>query len=180
MRPCSLFLFCAPPAGVLGSPTHCRCVSSFVCRLWVGPCALNTFACPKAYLIAVTFVTLTFTAQKNGVRNETAARAIHLFVQSCCLCLAARLLHLRQGGQTLPLQFSVRSASCHLSSIRASSYLSGTALRCTRSLAQNARILDLNAILTYLHHCSSPVDSRQWSTDDRKRKNTVLLSTRIL
>ena len=56
-------------------------------------------SCPDADLLAATFMNLTFTQQKNGVRNETIGhgRSGH---PSLCLvqCLASRVLALRNQG----------------------------------------------------------------------------------
>ena len=40
-------------------------------QFWIGARALDTMTCPIAGLQAATFATLTFTRQKNGLRNET-------------------------------------------------------------------------------------------------------------
>lgn len=63
---------------------------------WVGARALDHMQCPVADLQAATFATLTFTRQKNGVRNETIGhgRSGHPFICPV-LCLITRVLSLR-------------------------------------------------------------------------------------
>ena len=68
--------------------------------LWIGHRRLNPLCSPDPDLLAATFVTLTFTTQKNGVRGETIghSRSGH----PCFLCpvgaVVRRLLHLRGAG----------------------------------------------------------------------------------
>ena len=66
-------------------------------QCWVGSRALDTMACSLAELQASTFVTLTFTRQKNGVRNETIGhgRSGHAFLCPV-LSIVARLVALRE------------------------------------------------------------------------------------
>ena len=70
-------------------------------QVWIGSRALDTFTCPDADLLAATFVTLTFTEQKNGVRNETIGHGRSGHAYLCPVhCVARRVLHLRQHGAT--------------------------------------------------------------------------------
>ena len=64
-------------------------------KLWVGSRALDLSTCPIADLQASTFATLTFTRQKNGVRNETIGHGHSGHPQLCpVLCLVARVIAL--------------------------------------------------------------------------------------
>ena len=70
-------------------------------QLWIGSRALDTFNCPEADLLAATFVTLTFTEQKNGVRNETIGHGRSGHPDLCpVLVLASRIAELRRSGAT--------------------------------------------------------------------------------
>ena len=64
--------------------------------LWVGSQSLDTLQCPLSDLQAATFATLTFTRQKNGVRNETIGhgRSGHPHLGPV-LCLVDRVIALR-------------------------------------------------------------------------------------
>ena len=77
---------------------------------WVGARALDHAQCPVADLQSATFATLTFTRQKNGVRNETIGHGRSGHPTICpVLCLVARVLALR-SWQAPPLPPSMRSA----------------------------------------------------------------------
>ncbi|KAI2503484.1 hypothetical protein MHU86_10953 [Fragilaria crotonensis] len=70
-------------------------------QFWIGARALDTFVCSEADLLAATFVTLTFTEQKNGVRNETIGHGCSGHPFLCPVhCLAARVAALRRSAAT--------------------------------------------------------------------------------
>ena len=71
-------------------------------RFWVGSRALAHDSCPDADLLAATFVTPTFTRQKNGVRNETVGHGRSGHPSLCpVVSLAHRVLCLRSQGASL-------------------------------------------------------------------------------
>jgi hypothetical protein len=92
------FYFMLRPGEYLGVP---NAVTDNLFRLrdvtlWVGSRALNHMHCPVADLQAATFATLTFTRQKNGVRNEKIGHGRSGHPHLCpVLCLVARVLALR-------------------------------------------------------------------------------------
>ncbi len=64
--------------------------------LWVGSRSLDHLHCPIPDLHAATFATLTFTRQKNGVRNETIGHGRSGHPRLCpVLCLVDRIIYLR-------------------------------------------------------------------------------------
>jgi hypothetical protein len=68
-------------------------------QLWIGSRALHTFQCTDAELLSATFVTFTFTEQKNGVRNEFIGHGRSGHPHLCpVLVVAARLQSLRTSG----------------------------------------------------------------------------------
>ena len=68
-------------------------------QFWIGARALDTFTCPISDLQAATFATVTFTRQKNGVRNETIGHGRSGHAQLCpVLALVARAIALRQAA----------------------------------------------------------------------------------
>ena len=68
---------------------------------WIGHRRLDPLHCPAADLLATTFVTLTFTCQKNGVRGETLGHGRSGHPTLCPVsALTRRLLHLRSAGAT--------------------------------------------------------------------------------
>jgi hypothetical protein len=74
--------------------------------LWIGSRALDIFSCPIADLQASTFATLTFTRQKNGVRNEKIGHGRSGHPLLCpVLALVARVVALRalHAPPTTPL-----------------------------------------------------------------------------
>ena len=93
------FYFLLRPGEYLGTPTS----SPTLFRLrdvqfWIGSRSLSVLACPDADLLASTFVCLTFTNQKNGVRNETIGHGRSGHPTLCPVhCLALRVIALRQG-----------------------------------------------------------------------------------
>lgn len=98
------FYFLLRPGEYLGKPPA-GCSSPMFrlqdVQLWIGARALDTFTCSEADMFAATFVTLTFTEQKNGVRNETIGhgRSGHTFL--CPVhCIAASVAALRRSGAT--------------------------------------------------------------------------------
>lgn len=97
------FFFLLRPGEYLGNP-HLR--GSHICRLsdlqfWIGSRALDVFTCPEADLRASTFVTLTFTQQKNGVRNERVGHGRSGHPSLCPVqALVVRALALREQGAT--------------------------------------------------------------------------------
>ncbi len=92
------FYFLLRPGEYLGVPND---VLNHTFRLrdigmWIGSRALDLFQCPVADLQAATFATVTFTRQKNGVRNETIGHGRSGDPQICpVLSLVARVLRLR-------------------------------------------------------------------------------------
>lgn len=64
--------------------------------VWVGSRSLDHLHCPIPDLQAATFATLTFTRQKNGVRNETVGHGRSGHIYLCpVLCLVDRIIYLR-------------------------------------------------------------------------------------
>ena len=98
------FFFLLRPREYLGRPPSDGTSPQFRIQdiqLWIGSRALDTFQCPEADLLSATFVTLTFTEQKNGVRNETIGHGRSGHPHLCpVLTLASRLLALRNSGAT--------------------------------------------------------------------------------
>ena len=69
------------------------------CGVWIGHRRLDPLQAPDADLLAVTFVTLTFTNQKNGVRGETIGHGRSGNPTLCHVAaLVRRLLYLRHVG----------------------------------------------------------------------------------
>jgi hypothetical protein len=103
------FFFLLRPGEYLGAPSPNASASLFRLQdvqFWIGSRALDTLLCPDADLLAATFVCLTFTNQKNGVRNETIGHGRSGHPVLCPVhCLALRVLALRQGAAspTTPL-----------------------------------------------------------------------------
>ena len=63
---------------------------------WIGSRSLDHLACPVAELHTATFATLTFTRQKNGVRNEKIGHGRSGHAYLCpVLCLVDIVLYLR-------------------------------------------------------------------------------------
>ena len=92
------FFFLLRPGEYLGQPND---LTDNLFRLrdvtfWVGSRAVDHLHGPVADLHAATFATLTFTRQKNGVRNETIGHG-HSGHPTICpvLCLVARVVSLR-------------------------------------------------------------------------------------
>lgn len=92
------FFFLLRPGEYIGTPDHAL-DTLFRLRdltLWVGSRSLSHFDCPVADLHAATFATLTFTRQKNGVRNETIGHGRSGHPHLCpVLCLVQQVLALR-------------------------------------------------------------------------------------
>jgi hypothetical protein len=92
------FFFLLRPGEYLGDPTR---PNAHMFRLrdiqfWIGSRALDHLACPPSDLLAATFVTLTFTQQKNGVRNERIGHGRSHHPSLCPVtALASRVLTLR-------------------------------------------------------------------------------------
>jgi hypothetical protein len=64
--------------------------------MWVGTRSIAPLTCPLADLLAATFVTLTFTRQKNGVRGEKVGHGRSGHPHICpVLCLVERVRALR-------------------------------------------------------------------------------------
>ena len=103
------FFFLLRPGDYLGEPSPNASASLFRLQdvqFWIGSRALDTLLCPEADLLASTFVCLTFTNQKNGVRNETIGHGRSGHPVLCPVhCLARRVIALRQGtsSPTTPL-----------------------------------------------------------------------------
>ena len=105
------FFFLLRPGEYLGPPRP----SIFrLCdvQFWIGSRALDTATCADADLLAATFVALTFTQQKNGVRNETIGHGRSGHPQLCpVLAVAARVIDLRvQGASSETTLNAVRPA----------------------------------------------------------------------
>ena len=95
------FFFLLRPGEYLGPPRPATFRLRDV-QFWIGSRALDTLACPMADLLAATFVTLTFTQQKNGVRNETIGHGRSGHPLLCpVLSLAARVMALRTQSASL-------------------------------------------------------------------------------
>ena len=97
------FFFLLRPGEYLGRPppppAHGPLFRVGDIQLWIGSRALDTFACADAELLSATFVTLTFTEQKNGVRNETIGHGRSGHPHLCPVTVvAARLQFLRAAG----------------------------------------------------------------------------------
>jgi hypothetical protein len=92
------FYFLLRPGEYLGPPNNAL-DTTFRLRdigLWIGSRALDLLHCPIADLHAATFATVTFTRQKNGIRNETIGHGRSGQPQLCpVICLAARVTYLR-------------------------------------------------------------------------------------
>lgn len=92
------FYFLLRPGEYLGAPDAVLDQTFRLCNigLWIGSRALDILHCPLADLHAATFATVTFTRQKNGVRNETIGHGRSGHPQLCpVLCLVARITTLR-------------------------------------------------------------------------------------
>ena len=69
--------------------------------VWIGHRRLDPLLCPPDDLLAATFVTITFTTQKNGVRGETLGHGRSSHLTLCPVAaLTRRLLSLRLVGVT--------------------------------------------------------------------------------
>ena len=94
------FFFLLRPGEYLGSPSPNPNAPLFRLRdlqFWLGSRALSPLTCPPEELLASTFACLTFTNQKNGVRNETIGHGRSGHPHLCPVhCLALRVLALRQ------------------------------------------------------------------------------------
>ena len=67
--------------------------------VWIGNRRLDPLSCPTDDLLAATFVTVTFTTQKNGVRGETLGHGRSGHPRLCPVAaLTCRLLCLRLSG----------------------------------------------------------------------------------
>ncbi len=102
------FFFLLRPGEYLGIPNDAL-DNTFRLRnvgLWIGARALDILSCPVADLQAATFGTVTFTRQKNSVRNETIGHGRSGHPHLCpVLCLVARVISLRglQAPPSCPL-----------------------------------------------------------------------------
>jgi hypothetical protein len=110
------FYFLLRPGEYLGPP-HDALDNLFRLKdlvLWIGSTALDLLHCPLADLRAATFATLTFTRQKNGVRNERIGHGRSGHPTICpVLSLVARVIALRhmQALPTTPLNAYEGAAS---------------------------------------------------------------------
>ena len=92
------FFFLLRPGEYVGTPNDALDTLFRHCdlTLWVGSRALSLSTCPLDDIRASTFATLTFTRQKNGVRNETIGHGRSGHPQLCpVLRLVDRVLALR-------------------------------------------------------------------------------------
>jgi hypothetical protein len=98
------FFFLLRPGEYLGNPQRPN-AHMFRLRdvqLWIGSRAVDTLHGPEADLQASTFVTLTFTTQKNGVRNERIGHGRSGHPSLCPVhTVILRVLALRSQGATL-------------------------------------------------------------------------------
>ena len=97
------YYFLLRPGEYVGVPRLCGLLFRIQdVQLWIGSRALALLTCPDADILASTFVTLTFTTQKNGVRNETIGHGRSGHSHLCPVhCVASRLLGLRRNFATL-------------------------------------------------------------------------------
>lgn len=97
------FFFLLRPGEYLGNPAR-RGAHMFRLQdvqFWIGSRALHHLTCSEADLRAATFVTLTFTQQKNGVRNERIGHGRSGHPSLCPVnALVSRVLALREHGAT--------------------------------------------------------------------------------
>ena len=100
------FYFLLRPGEYLGPPSltpHGPLFRVTDVQFWLGPRALNMLTCSTEDLLASTFVCLTFTNQKNGVRNETIGHGRSGHPHLCPVhCLVLRALTLRSHCLTTP------------------------------------------------------------------------------
>ena len=117
------FFFLLRPGEYLGNPAK-RGAHMFRLQdvqFWVGSRALDHFTCPAADLTAATFMSLTFTQQKNGVRNERIGHGRSGHPSLCPVTsLATLVLALRAHGATVETTLkAVRKSPtlpfCHIS-----------------------------------------------------------------
>jgi hypothetical protein len=97
------FFFLLRPGEYLGNPARRGAHMFRMCdiQFWIGSRALDHFSCPASDLRAATFVTLTFTQQKNGVRNERIGHGRSGHPSLCPVtALVTRVLTLRDQGAT--------------------------------------------------------------------------------
>ncbi len=98
------FFFLLRPGEYLGTPQQASGGPLFRLRdvqLWIGSRSLDLLSCSDADILAATFATLTFTQQKNGVRNETIGHGRSGHPHSCpVLAIASRVLALRSQHAT--------------------------------------------------------------------------------
>ena len=98
------FLLC--PGEYLGRPTtnvHTSLFRIQDVQFWIGSHALSTLTCSADELLASTFVSLTFSNQKNGVRNETIGHGRSGHPHLCPVhCLALRVLAIRASPLAAP------------------------------------------------------------------------------
>lgn len=100
------FFFLLRPGEYLGNPPR-RGAHMFRMRdvqFWIGSHALDHFTCSSADLQVATFVTLTFTQQKNGVRNELIGHGHSGHPSLCCpvTALSSRVRTLLQEQGATP------------------------------------------------------------------------------
>lgn len=100
--------FLLRPGEYMGTPQHASddLFRLQDVRLWVGSRPLDHATCPIPDLQAATFAALTFTRQKNGVRNETIGHGRSGDPRICpVLCIVSRVIALRawHAPPTTPL-----------------------------------------------------------------------------
>ena len=100
------FFFLLRPGEYLGAPTanvHSALFRLQDVQFWIGSRALSALTCPPSDLLASTFVCLTFTSQKNGVRNETIGHGRSGHPHLCPVhALALRVIALRTHSLLSP------------------------------------------------------------------------------
>ena len=92
------FFFLLRPGEYMGAPKHASddLFRLQDVRLWIGARTLDHHTCPTPDIQAATFASLTFTRQKNGVRNETIGHGRSGDPTICpVLCIVSRVLALR-------------------------------------------------------------------------------------
>ncbi len=99
------FFLLLRPGEYLGNPRQDSGGPLFRLRdvqLWIGSRSLDLLSCSDADILAATFATLTFTQQKNGVRNENIGHGRSGHPHLCpVLAIASHVLTLRSQHATL-------------------------------------------------------------------------------
>jgi hypothetical protein len=118
---CLAFFFLLRPGEYTGTKSTSTPFRLCDVELRTGAIRHNVLTTPIPTLLAATFVTLTFTTQKNGVRGEVMGLARSGSPTFCPVqCVIRRVVHLRQHGApaTTPLAsyYDSNNKLCHVSS----------------------------------------------------------------